>query len=156
MLKKRHKILAVDDEPANLRLLERLFRRDTDVFTASSGEAALEIFNQHDISLIITDQRMPGLTGTKLLQQVMLERPNAVRIILTGYMDVEALVEAINTSRVYKFLTKPWDPEQLRAVVLKALEDYEMAIEQERLLEDLKTIVMAHADLFGAIQKPTL
>ena len=120
-----YKIMIVDDEPANLRLLERLFRRDYKVISASSGEEALKLLNQHDIALLITDQRMPTMTGIELLKRTVSLRPHMVRIILTGYTDVSALVEAINCGHVYKYVAKPWDNQELRLTVERALEHYE-------------------------------
>ncbi|MDT5121736.1 MAG: hypothetical protein QOC96_1218 [Acidobacteriota bacterium] len=120
-----YKIMIVDDEPANLRLLERLFRRDYQVIPAASGEEALELLGQHDVALLITDQRMPGMTGIELLQRTVSLRPHMVRIIITGYTDVGVLVEAINCGHVYKYVTKPWDNTALRLTVERALEHYE-------------------------------
>jgi DNA-binding NtrC family response regulator len=120
-----YKIIVVDDEPANLRVLERLFRRDYEVITAESGEEALRLLGQHDAALLITDQRMPGMTGVELLKQTATIRPHMVRIILTGYTDVDALVEAINSGLVYKYVTKPWNNEELRLTISRALEHYE-------------------------------
>lgn len=122
-----YKILIVDDEPANLRLLERLFRRDYQVITAASGREALELLGQHDVALLITDQRMPGMTGIELLKNTVALRPHMVRMILTGYTDVSALVEAINCGHVYKYVTKPWNNDDLRLTVERALEHYETA-----------------------------
>ncbi len=109
----KHTILAVDDEPANLRMLERLLHREYRVLTASSGEEGLELLRREVVSLIISDQRMPGMTGTEMLQESLGTNPDAVKIILTGYTDVEALIEAINCARVYRYVNKPWDPERL-------------------------------------------
>ncbi|MFL6257544.1 MAG: HD domain-containing phosphohydrolase [Pyrinomonadaceae bacterium] len=120
-----YKILIVDDEPANLRLLERLFRRDYSVLTALSGQEALQLLGQHDVALLITDQRMPGMTGIELLKQIADTRPHMVRMILTGYTDMCALVEAINCGQVYRYVTKPWDNDDLRLTVARALEHYE-------------------------------
>jgi DNA-binding NtrC family response regulator len=119
------KIMVVDDEQANLRLLERLFRHDYEVIKSESGEEALRLLGQHDIALLITDQRMPGMTGVELLKRTAMMRPHMVRIILTGYTDVETLVEAINSGLVYKYVTKPWNNEDLRLTVSRALEHYE-------------------------------
>src|SRR3712207_2457110 len=105
---KNYKILIVDDEPANLRLLERLFRHNYTILTAASGEEALALIEQHDVALLITDQRMPGMTGIDLIKQTAALRPHTVRIVLTGYADTHALVEAINCGQVYRFLAKPW------------------------------------------------
>src|ERR671938_1294268 len=119
------KILIVDDEPANLRLLERLFRRDYQVLAAPSGEEALRLLEQHDVALLITDQRMPGMSGIELLKRTADLRPHMVRIILTGYTDISSLVEAINCGQVYKYVTKPWSNDQLRLTVARAVEHYE-------------------------------
>src|SRR5919112_2349632 len=119
------KILIVDDEPANLRLLERLFRKDYQVIAELSGEEALRLLEQHDVALLITDQRMPGMTGIELLKRTADSRPHMVRMILTGYTDVGALVEAINCGQVYRYVTKPWDNDDLRLTVARALEHYE-------------------------------
>src|ERR671920_981908 len=120
-----YKILIVDDEPANLRVLERLFRRDYSVLTAASGQEALQLLGQHDVALLVTDQRMPGMTGIELLKLIADTRPHMVRMILTGYTDVGTLVEAINSGLVYRYLTKPWSNEELRLTVARALEHYE-------------------------------
>lgn len=120
-----YKIMIVDDEPANLRLLERLFRRDYEIITAASGREALELLGQHDVALLITDQRMPNMTGIELLKNTVALRPHMVRIILTGYTDVTALVEAINCGHVYKYVTKPWNNDELRLTVERALAHYE-------------------------------
>lgn len=142
-----YKILIADDEPANLRLLERLFRNDYEVITAESGMEALRLLQQHDVALIITDQRMPEMTGIELLQRTATMRPHMVRIILTGYTDVETLVEAINSGYVYKYVTKPWDNEQLRLTISRALEHYEatkarheLEMKNHRLLARLQEI----------------
>ncbi len=120
-----YKIMVVDDEPANVRLLERLFRRDYQVLAASSGAEALQLLSQHDVALLVTDQRMPGMTGIELLKHAAALRPHMVRIILTGYTDMEALVEAINCGQVYRYVTKPWNNEDLRLTAARALEHYE-------------------------------
>ena len=123
----KRKIIIVDDEPANLRVLERLFRNEYEVMTAESGAEALRLLQQHDVALIITDQRMPNMTGIELLKQTASLRPQLVRIILTGYTDVETLVEAINSGLVYKYVTKPWNNDELRLTISRALEHYETA-----------------------------
>jgi len=121
-----HRIMVVDDEPANLRLLERVFRNDYQVITANSGDEALRLLEQHEVALLITDQRMPGMSGIELLKRTAIFRPHMVRIILTGYTDVGALVDAINCGQVYKYVTKPWSNEDLRQTVSRALEHYDI------------------------------
>src|SRR5213594_2335163 len=124
-LRMKYKILIVDDEPANLRALQRLFREDYDVLVAASGIEALDLLNHHEVALLVTDQRMPEMTGIELLKKTVTLRPRMVRIILTGYTEVDALVEAINCGHVYRYVTKPWTNEELRLTVKRALEHYE-------------------------------
>lgn len=119
-----YKILIVDDELANLRLLERLFRHDYYCLTAATGAEAIKLLEQHDVATIITDQRMPQMTGIELLKETAELRPHMVRILLTGYMDTEALVEAINCGLVYMYVTKPWNNEDLKLRVSRAIEHY--------------------------------
>lgn len=121
----KHKILIVDDEAANLRALERVFRNDQTVLTAQSGADALSILQQHDVALLISDQRMPAMTGIELLQKTVHLRPHMVRILLTGYTDVSTLIEAINCGQVYKYVTKPWNNDDLKVTVSRALEHFE-------------------------------
>ncbi len=121
----KYKMMIVDDERANLRLLERLFASDYECLTASSGEEAVQLLRQHDIAILITDQRMPQMTGIELLKQTAELRPHMVRILLTGYTDVDALVEAINSGLVYMYVTKPWNNNDLKVRVSRALEHYE-------------------------------
>ena len=128
-----YKILFVDDETANLRLLERLFRNDYEMLVAESGAEALEILSVHDVAVIISDQRMPEMTGIDFLKRAAEMRPQTVRIMLTGYTDAEALVEAINSGIVYKYITKPWNNEDLRHTIKRALQHYETIKAQRRL-----------------------
>lgn len=121
----RYKILIVDDEASNLRALERLFRTEYDVVTAGSGADALSLLEHHDMALLIADQRMPKMSGIELMQRTARLRPHMVRILLTGYTDVDSLIEAINTGHVYKYITKPWNNDDLLLTVARALEHYE-------------------------------
>ncbi|MEP6946129.1 MAG: HD domain-containing phosphohydrolase [Acidobacteriota bacterium] len=121
----KHKILFVDDEHANLRVLERLFRDAYDVMTAGSGSEALELLSEYEFALIISDQRMPVMTGIEFLKRAAELRPHTVRIILTGYTDVSELVEAINSGVVYKYITKPWSNQDLILTVQRGVEHYE-------------------------------
>ncbi len=124
---KKAKMLVVDDEPDNLDLLYRTFRRDFNVLKAESGVHALEILaSEGEVAVIISDQRMPEMKGTEFLSKTVPQFPDTMRIILTGFTDVEDLVEAINSGQVYKYITKPWDPNELKAVVQRAAETYEL------------------------------
>lgn len=140
-----HKILIVDDEAANLRLLDKLFNQDFNVITATSGEEAILILEQHDVTLLITDQLAPGMTEIELLRHAAALRPHIVRIILTDYTDVGALVEAINSGQVYKYVTKPWNNVELRLTVERAIAHYEtdkarheLALTNQRLVTRMK------------------
>jgi DNA-binding NtrC family response regulator len=135
---KRHKLLIVDDEKEILRSLTLTFTENHEVFTASSGAEALEIIKQQDIALIITDQRMPQMTGVELLEKVIQINPRIIRIILTGYTDTPALIQAINQGRIYQYITKPWERQELQLIVQRALETYELEIENRRLLKELQ------------------
>lgn len=124
---KKPKMLVVDDEPDNLDLLYRTFRRDFNVLRAESGVMALEILAaEGEVAVIISDQRMPEMKGTEFLSKTVPQFPDTMRIILTGFTDVEDLVEAINSGQVYKYITKPWDPNELKAVVQRAVETYDL------------------------------
>ncbi len=121
------KMLVVDDEPDNLDLLYRTFRRDFHVLRAESGMSALEVLAvEGEVAVIISDQRMPEMKGTEFLSKTVPQFPNTMRIILTGFTDVEDLVDAINAGQVYKFITKPWDPDELKRVVQRAVETYDL------------------------------
>jgi DNA-binding NtrC family response regulator len=142
-----YKIMIVDDEPANLRTLERLFRPVYQVVIAPSGAEALALLDQHDVALLISDQRMPAMTGIELMMKTVAVRPQMVKILLTGYTDVGALIEAINSGLVYRYLTKPWNNADLRTTVSRALEHYEsmkskhlLGMENERLRARLREI----------------
>ena len=123
---KKPKMLVVDDEPDNLDLLYRTFRRSFQVYKANSGLEALEVLsNQGEVAVIISDQRMPEMKGTEFLSKTVPQFPDTMRIILTGFSDVEDLVDAINSGQVYKYITKPWDPQTLKMVVQDAAETYD-------------------------------
>jgi serine phosphatase RsbU (regulator of sigma subunit)/ActR/RegA family two-component response regulator len=127
---KKLKLMVVDDEPDNLDLLYRTFRRDFEVIKAESAIAALKILDEvGEMALIISDQRMPEMLGTEFLSKTVDRFPDTIRIVLTGYTDVEDLVEAINSGKVFKYITKPWSHEHLKSVVDQAAETYQ-AIKQ--------------------------
>jgi len=143
----KYKILIVDDEPSNLRALERLFRLEHDVLTAASGAEALALLEQHDVALLIADQRMPEMSGIDLMQRTARLRPHMVRILLTGYTDVGSLIDAINCGQVYKYVTKPWNNDDFVMTVARALEHFEaikshhnLQMTNERLLTRLSEI----------------
>lgn len=151
-----YKLMIVDDEKANLRLLERLFSSDYECLTASSGAEAIQLLQRHDVAILITDQRMPQMTGIELLKQTAELRPHMVRILLTGYTDVDALVEAINSGLVYMYVTKPWNNNDLKVRISRALVHYEgnkkrHALEHanERLTLRLDQMKLGFVSAFG-------
>jgi signal transduction histidine kinase len=135
----KHSILVVDDEADNVDALERLFRRKYNVLKATSGREALQVLAREKVSLILTDQRMPGMTGVELLAESMEEHPEAVRILLTGYTDIESVIAAINSGQIYRYVTKPWDPVDLGNAVDKAIERYELSAELKEKNAALET-----------------
>jgi putative two-component system response regulator len=132
------KILVIDDEPANLRLLRRVLGDDYEVFAAQSGPEGLEMLKVEDIALIITDQRMPGMSGVQVLEASQSIRPEAIKILLTGYTDIQALIDAINSGNVYKYIQKPWDAEDLKLTVKRAVEAYNLRRRNEQLVVQLQ------------------
>lgn len=135
---KRYGILIVDDERDILTTLSLTFKEDYDVFQAGSGAEGLAILEQQEIALIIADQRMPEMTGVEFLERSIAKRPLAIRMILTGYTDIAALIRAINAGRIYRYITKPWDRDELRIAVKRAVESYELTMENQRLLKELQ------------------
>lgn len=138
--RQKPKILVVDDEPDNLDLLYRTFRRDYQVLRSDNGPEALKILAQEqDVAVIVSDQRMPTMSGTELLSLTAQDYPNTMRIILTGYTDVEDLVDAINEGKVFRYITKPWEADNLKAIVQQALEAHNLIkIRTEELSRSLR------------------
>ncbi|MFN6482737.1 MULTISPECIES: response regulator [unclassified Nostoc] len=157
------KILVVDDEPDNLDLLYRTFYRDYKVLRANSGPAALDLLAQEgEVAVIISDQRMPMMSGTEFLSLTATQYPDIIRIILTGYTDVEDLVEAINAGKVFKYVTKPWEAEELKAVVRQALDTHNVlkartreltrTLRQESLLNTVTNTIRSALDYRQILQ----
>ncbi|MGM0595639.1 MAG: sigma-54-dependent transcriptional regulator [Myxococcota bacterium] len=137
-LNTKYSILYVDDEPDNLDVFRFNFRGVFEIFTASSGEEALAIVKNNDIAVIITDQRMPRMTGLQFLEKAYSTNDSFLGIILTAYKDTDVLIEAIKAGYVFRFITKPWDSEELRNAIAQALELYHLRLENKFLHERLK------------------
>ncbi|MGE3974474.1 MAG: response regulator [Bdellovibrionales bacterium] len=142
-----HTILCVDDESDILDTIERLFRKKYRILKTTSGKEALKILKEEEVSLIISDQRMPEMTGVEFLEKSIHVRPQAIRMLLTGFTDIESVISAINTGQIYRYVTKPWDPRDLAAAVDRAIERYEMTeqlkeknVALTQALEELKTL----------------
>lgn len=124
----KSRVLIVDDEIDNLDALERLFRKRFQVLRAVSGTDALQILkSEPDVAVIVSDQRMPQMTGSEMLAKTIKSHPHTVRMLLTGYTDINSVIEAVNSGQIYRYLTKPWDSTDLTNAVEKAVERYNMA-----------------------------
>ena len=131
-------VLVVDDEPRVLDALEAILAAEFRVLRAENGEQALRRLTEADVAVIVTDYRMPGMSGVELLRRSQEISPAAVRIVLTAYTDVDSLMDAINTGRIYHFVPKPWDPNELLLVVRRSAERYTLASENARLQDELE------------------
>ena len=130
-------VLVVDDEPDNLDAIRFNFGKSFSLLPAGSGEEALALVKQYDVAVIVTDQRMPRMTGLELLKAAREIRPDAVGIIVTAFTDVEVLIEAINLGRIYRYVTKPWDSKEMRGILIQAIERFHLGRENRRLSEQL-------------------
>ena len=133
---RNHTILCVDDEANILNALRRLLRREPyRLLTCTSGADALALLAQNEVHIVISDQRMPKMSGTEFLRQVKDLHPHIIRIILTGYTDVDTIKQSINEGHIYKFFLKPWNDQHLTLEIRQALEQYEL-IEANKRLHD--------------------
>lgn len=158
------KLMVVDDEPDNLDLLYRTFRRDFQVYRASHARDAIEILDREgEMAVIISDQRMPEMNGTEFLSRTVDRFPDTIRILLTGFTDVEDLVDAINSGQVFKYITKPWNPDRLKAIVGQAVDTYlvlkkrthelRRALRRESLFNAVTTAIRESVDYSSMLQK---
>jgi phosphoserine phosphatase RsbU/P len=148
----RSKVLLVDDEPGIINAVRRVLRKeDFEIVSTQEPQEALRLMAQDDFAVVISDQRMPAMEGTELLEQARHLAPDTVRIILTGYVDIEAAIEAINRGAVFRFITKPWDDEDLRSTIRQAVAQYELFGENRRLQrlaeEQNRALVQLNRDL---------
>lgn len=136
----KYSVLVVDDEPDMLFSLRGLLRRDFKVFTAGGGREAMEVLRANPVHVIMTDQRMPEMTGVEFLNRAKEQHPDAVRVIFTGYADTKSLVAAINQANVYRFVAKPWDPEELVALLRSACEAYQRIVERKEFVKEVERV----------------
>jgi len=133
----KSKVLYVDDEENNLISFRASFRHNYDVFTASNAETGINILRKEHVPIIITDQRMPEITGVQFLEKIIPEFPDSIRMILTGFSDIEVIIQAINTGRVFRYITKPWDENELKMTIDNAISLYHLYERNKQLLSDL-------------------
>jgi len=130
-------VLFVDDEVNNLNSFKASFRRDFDIHLAGSPEEGRKVLGEIPIEVIITDQRMPQETGVEFLESIIPLYPEAMRILLTGYADIQAVIDAVNKGKIYHYVSKPWDETQLRSLINNATEIYRLRQQNNQLTKDL-------------------
>ena len=135
-----YSILYIDDEENNLISFKSTFRRDYHIHVASSGQEALEIMETNNIQLVITDQRMPDMSGIEFLEQIVPLYPDCMRMIMTGFSDLEAVIQAINKGNIYRYVSKPWNREDLKITIDSALEVYNLKSQNKHLIDGLKEV----------------
>lgn len=130
-------IIYIDDERSNLTAFKASFRRHYNIFIADNVKDAKEILDENEIEIILTDQRMPDMTGVEFLQAIIPEHPEPIRILVTGYSDIQSVIDAINKGQVYKYISKPWNNDYLKVAIDKALEVYNLRKENKELTKSL-------------------
>ncbi|MFO0953151.1 MAG: hybrid sensor histidine kinase/response regulator [Isosphaeraceae bacterium] len=135
---RRHTLLVVDDEVDVLESLRHLFHRSYRVLTANSGDEAVELLRQNDVQLILSDQRMPGMSGDVFLSHARRMRPDAIRMLFTGYADIQAVINAVNEGHIFRYILKPWDAAELEGVIRQAAEQYDLLADRKRLIGELQ------------------
>ncbi|WP_119066018.1 hybrid sensor histidine kinase/response regulator [Aggregatilinea lenta] len=134
----RGHLLIIDDEEEILKALNRQFRRQYTVHVAHSADEGYRLMAELPVDVIISDQRMPGMTGAEFFKKVKGEFPDAIRLLLTGYADIEAVIAAINDGNVFRYITKPWDPVELETIVAQAFERYDLIVQNRALMRELQ------------------
>ena len=137
----KHCLLVVDDEPDVCDSVHDLLRREFRVLKAHNADEGIRIMREEEVHIVMTDQRMPRVTGVELLTRIKAGNPMAVRMLFTGYADLEAIIAAINQGHVYQFLRKPWDPDELLGAVRQAAEEYERLVAQAEEAARLRSVI---------------
>ena len=148
-----HRVLYVDDEENNLISFRAAFRRNYDIFTAINADEGINILHKETVPIIITDQRIPGITGVEFLEKIIPEYPETVRMILTGFSDIEAIIQAINTGRVFRYITKPWNENELKMTIDNAFDLYNLQQRNKKLIGELDQKVKEQDHTLGLFKK---
>ena len=135
---KEHNLLIIDDEVEITKSLARQFRRKYNVFTSTSAAEGIQIMEKEKIQVVLSDQRMPGMTGVDFFSKIKDKYPDALKLILTGYTDIEAVIGAINDGQVFRYVTKPWNPNELDTIINEAFEKYELITNNRKLMHSLQ------------------
>lgn len=159
MEQRRHALLIVDDEVDVLESLRHQFHRTYRVLTATSGGQAVSLLNDHQVQLILSDQRMPGMQGDAFLSQARRLQPDAIRMLFTGYADIQAVINAVNEGHIFRYILKPWDTVELEGIIRQAAEQYNLLADRKRLIAELQEanaqLVHANEELARAGQLKT-
>src|SRR3954469_2982601 len=131
---RKHSLLIVDDEVDVLESLRHLFHRTYKVLTASGGDQAVEILKNHEVHLILSDQRMPGMSGDVFLGHARKIQPDAIRMLFTGYADIQAVINAVNEGNIFRYILKPWDAAELEGILRQGADRYDLLAERKRLI----------------------
>lgn len=134
------RVLFVDDEVHNLEAFKATFRRDFQVFTCINVTEALELLDKEPMHVILSDQRMPGITGVEFFEKIQFALPDVMRILITGYADINIVVDAVNKGKIFKYIQKPWNNEQLKESILEAYKVYQDQITAKKDLEELRVV----------------
>jgi response regulator RpfG family c-di-GMP phosphodiesterase len=129
-------VLYIDDEPNNIVSFKAAFRRVFNIFSAESAEEGKKVLEQENIHVILSDQRMPKTTGIEFFQSILETHPDPIRILITGYTDINAVIDAINLGQVYKYLTKPWIEEEVKTSIKNSFEVYDLRTKNRELTKN--------------------
>lgn len=137
MEEKKINVLYIDDEPNNITSFRAAFRRTFNIYSAESAEEGRKILEIEPIEVILSDQRMPKMTGIEFFQSILTTHPDPIRILITGYTDINAVIDAINIGQVYKYLTKPWIEHEVKSSILNAFEVFDLRRQNRELTDKL-------------------
>lgn len=149
---KKYSLLYVDDESTNLRVFKSNFRKFFKVFTTTDPFEAIDILKENEIQVVVTDQRMPEMTGTEFLEKILPDYPDIIKIILTGFTDIEAIKDGINRCGIHKYITKPWNFDEMKGVLDRAMETYQQSIDSE---EHIKELEVSNVELERRVKERT-
>jgi len=151
---RRHSVLVIDDEPDVVRSVCDLLRLDYRVLGATRAREGIRLLGQEPVDVVMTDQRMPDMTGVELLHHVRETHPDTIRLLFTAYADIKAVIDAVNQGSVYRYITKPWEVGELQTVIRDAVERHDLLVERQRLLAQLarknEELTRANAELARA------
>lgn len=153
LAQKKHTLLVVDDEPDVGDSVHDLLRREFTVLRARSAEEGLKLMRDNEVHIIMTDQRMPKVTGVELLRSIRTGHPQAIRMLFTGYADLDSVIAAINQGHIFKFLKKPWQPEDLEDAVREAAAEYDRLVDHADVMEKLQTELRQLRERIGVLEQ---